>query len=152
MDGNKRKLKCYLLCGVTCQSVGQVCTEGALPHTSFPRQHEDLVFDCRQLLSYLCYSCGQEMKEICCAKLLPNSLRIYWSPNVHQNKWCDTKMQSYQGRGPLWLQRRTASGWDSPGMMQTCQPPHLSYPGSLTRMKHSPVIRILPLYEHFKLT
>lgn len=43
----KQKAQHYLLCAVTCQRVGQVGTEGALPHSSFPRQHKDLVFDCR---------------------------------------------------------------------------------------------------------
>lgn len=46
----------YLLGGVTRQGVSQVSAEGTLPHSSFSRKHQDLVFDCWQLLSYFCYS------------------------------------------------------------------------------------------------
>lgn len=47
----------YLLRAVTCEGVGQVSAEGTLPYSSFPRQHEDFVFDRRQLLSDLRYGC-----------------------------------------------------------------------------------------------
>lgn len=53
----------YLLCAVTCQSVSQVSAECTLPNSSFSRQYEDLVLDCWQLHSYLCYSCRKEKRK-----------------------------------------------------------------------------------------
>lgn len=46
------------------------------------------------------------------------------------SKW-GYKIQFYLGRGPLWLRRRTGSGWDNPDMMQTFLLAHLWYQGSL---------------------
>ena len=56
-------LRFYLLCAVTWQGVSQVCTEGTLPHSSFSRQHKNLVFDCWQLFSYLCYSWRKDHRK-----------------------------------------------------------------------------------------
>lgn len=54
----------YLLCAVTCQSMCQMGTEGAFSYSAFSRQYEDLVFDCRQLCSDLCYSWRLQTRKL----------------------------------------------------------------------------------------
>ena len=43
----------HLLAGVAGQGVAQVGAEGALPHPTLPRQHQDLVLHRQHLLRYL---------------------------------------------------------------------------------------------------
>lgn len=43
--------------------MSQVSTEGALSYSSFSRQYKDLVFDCWQLFSDLCYSWNKKNEQ-----------------------------------------------------------------------------------------
>lgn len=60
-----------------------------------------------------------------------NNFRLKVTPSVQSIVCVSVVSLCYQGQGPWWLQKHTASGWDSLDMMMTFQLDHWWYLDSL---------------------